>query len=56
MLKITSGLGGEHLKFNFSAYLDQLRELQEHKGDKNLFILLIQTFKSYASFDMVFDD
>ena len=35
MLKITSGLGGEHLKFNFSAYLDQLRELQEHKGDKN---------------------
>ena len=34
MLKITSGLGDSHLKFNFSTYLDQLRELQENKGDK----------------------
>ena len=36
MLKITSGLGDKHLKFNFSNYLDQLRELKEIKGDKNL--------------------
>ena len=34
MLKITSGLGDGHLKFNFSTYLDQLRELKENKGDK----------------------
>jgi len=33
MLKITSGLSDEHLKFNFSNYLDQLRELTEAKGD-----------------------
>ena len=35
MLKLTSGLSGKHLKFNFSIYLDQLRELREVKGDKN---------------------
>ena len=33
MLKITSGLGDQHLQFNFSAYLNQLRELTEIKGD-----------------------
>ena len=36
MLKITSGLSEKHLKFNFSSYLDQLRELKETKGDQNL--------------------
>jgi hypothetical protein len=36
MLKITSGLSDKYLKFNFSSYLDQLRELKEIKGDKNL--------------------
>ena len=36
MLKITSGLDEKHLKFNFSTYLDQLRELKEIKGDQNL--------------------
>jgi len=35
MLKLTSGLNEKHLKFNFSIYLDQLRELKEAKGDKN---------------------
>ena len=34
MLKITSGLGDQHLQFNFSAYLTQLRELTEIKGDQ----------------------
>jgi len=34
MLKITSGLGEQHLQFNFSAYLNQLRELKEAKGDQ----------------------
>ena len=34
MLKITSGLGDQHLQFNFSAYLNQLRELTEVKGDQ----------------------
>ena len=34
MLKLSSGLNDKHLKFNFSSYLDQLRELQDHKGDK----------------------
>lgn len=34
MLKITSGLDEKHIRFNFSSYLDQLRELQDHKGDK----------------------
>jgi len=36
MLKITSGLSDKHLKFNFSSYLDQLRELKEVKGNKDL--------------------
>ena len=36
MLKITSGLSDRHLKFNFSSYLDQLRELKEVKGNKDL--------------------
>ena len=36
MLKITSGLSDKYFKFNFSNYLDQLRELKEIKGDKNL--------------------
>ena len=36
MLKISSGLGDEHISFNFSSYLDQLRELKEIKGDQNL--------------------
>ena len=36
MLKITSGLSEKHLKFNFSTYLDQLRELKEIKGAQNL--------------------
>ena len=35
MLKITSGLGDEHIQFNFSSYLDQLRELTEVKGDQS---------------------
>ena len=34
MLKISSGLGDQHLQFNFSAYLNQLRELTEIKGDQ----------------------
>ena len=34
MLKITSGLGDQHLQFNFSSYLNQLRELTEIKGDQ----------------------
>ena len=34
MLKITSGLGDQHLQFNFSVYLNQLRELAEVKGDQ----------------------
>ena len=34
MLKITSGLTDEHINFNYSSYLDQLRELKELKGDK----------------------
>jgi len=29
MLKITSGLTDEHINFNYSSYLDQLRELKE---------------------------
>ena len=34
MLKITSGLDEKHLKFNFSSYLNQLRELADVKGDQ----------------------
>lgn len=36
MLKILTGLGEKHLKFNFSSYLDQLRELKEIKGNSDL--------------------
>ena len=44
MLKITSGLGDEHLTFNFSSYLDQLRELKEIKGDQS------QLYSTHPSF------
>ena len=55
MLKITSGLSEKHLKFNFSSYLDQLRELKEIKGDQNLMYSTHPNFfKSYASLNMVF--
>jgi hypothetical protein len=36
MLKILTGLNEKHIKFNFSSYLDQLRELIEIKGNSNL--------------------
>lgn len=36
MLKILTGLNENHIKFNFSSYLDQLRELKEIKGNSNL--------------------
>lgn len=44
MLKITSGLGEEHLSFNFSSYLDQLRELKQIKGDQS------QLYSTHPSF------
>ena len=44
MLKIASGLGDEHLSFNFSSYLDQLRELKQIKGDQN------QMYSTHPSF------
>ena len=44
MLKIASGLGDEHLTFNFSSTLDQLRELKEIKGDQN------QLYSTHPSF------
>jgi hypothetical protein len=44
MLKITSGLGEDHLTFNFSSYLDQLRELKQIKGDQN------QMYSTHPSF------
>ena len=44
MLKIASGLGDEHLTFNFSSYLDQLRELKQIKGDQN------QMYSTHPSF------
>ena len=44
MLKIASGLGEEHLSFNFSSYLDQLRELKQIKGDQN------QMYSTHPSF------
>ena len=44
MLKITSGLGDQHLQFNFSAYLDQLRELAEVKGDQSQLYATHPTF------------
>lgn len=36
MLKILTGLSEKHIKFNFSSYLDQLRELKQIKGNSNL--------------------
>ena len=44
MLKITSGLTDEHINFNYSNYLDQLRELKELKGDKT------QMFSTHPTF------
>ena len=44
MLKITTGLGDEHISFNFSSYLDQLRELKELKGNQNLLYSTHPTF------------
>jgi len=44
MLKITSGLGEKHLTFNFSSYLDQLRELKQIRGDQN------QIYSTHPSF------
>ena len=44
MLKITSGLGEEHLQFNFSNYLNQLRELEEIKGDN------LQLYSTHPTF------
>ena len=44
MLKISSGLGDEHISFNFSSYLDQLRELKEIKGDQS------QLFSTHPTF------
>ena len=44
MLKITSGLTDEHINFNYSSYLDQLRELKELKGDKT------QMFSTHPTF------
>ena len=36
MLKISTGLSDKYISFNFSSYLDQLRELKELKGNQNL--------------------
>ena len=44
MLKISSGLGDEHINFNFSSYLDQLRELKDIKGDQS------QLFSTHPTF------
>lgn len=44
MLKITSGLGEDHIQFNFSNYLNQLRELEEVKGDK------LQLYSTHPTF------
>ena len=44
MLKISTGLGDEHISFNFSSYLDQLRELKELKGNQNLLYSTHPTF------------
>ena len=44
MLKIASGLSEKHLTFNFSSYLDQLRELKQIKGDQN------QMYSTHPSF------
>ena len=44
MLKISTGLGENHIKFNFSSYLDQLRELKDLKGNQNLLYATHPTF------------
>ena len=44
MLKISTGLSDEHISFNFSSYLDQLRELKELQGNKNLLYATHPTF------------
>ena len=44
MLKISTGLGDEHISFNFSSYLDQLRELKDLKGNQNLLYSTHPTF------------
>ena len=57
MLKITSGLGEDHLTFNFSSYLDQLRELKQIKGDQNqMYSTHPIIFKQNASPGMVFNE
>ena len=54
MLKISSGLGDEHINFNFSSYLDQLRELKEIKGDQSQLFSTHPTFLNRMQADMVF--
>ena len=44
MLKITSGLSDSHISFNFSSYLDQLRELKDIKGDQTQLYATHPTF------------
>ena len=44
MLKISTGLPDEHISFNFSSYLDQLRELRQLKGNQNLLYSTHPTF------------
>ena len=44
MLKISTGLSDEHISFNFSSYLDQLRELKELHGNSNLLYATHPTF------------
>ena len=44
MLKISTGLSDEHISFNFSSYLDQLRELKELQGNSNLLYATHPTF------------
>lgn len=44
MLKISTGLSEKYIKFNFSSYLDQLRELKELKGNQNLLYATHPTF------------
>lgn len=44
MLKISTGLSDKYISFNFSSYLDQLRELKELKGNQNLIYSTHPTF------------
>ena len=44
MLKISTGLNDEHISFNFSSYLDQLRELKGLQGNSNLLYATHPTF------------